>query len=103
MSSALAPVWSPVGDRIAFALGEFFSMASGREGVTSQLAILNVDGTGFRVLTDAGSHAGFPSWSPDGRRLVYRSSDKSGRGLRNYEIYTIRPDGKNLRRLTRSR
>ena len=116
-------------------------MAPGREKVTSSLAIIKTDGTGLRVLTAAGDRTAFPSWSPDGTKLVYRAADGVGRGLRiidvdsqqitlvtdgahndnfpawspkgdqiafasdrdgNFEIYTIQPDGKNLRRLTQS-
>ena len=84
--SALAPAWSPAGDRIAFGLGEFFSMAPGREKVTSSLAIMKTDGTGLRVLTAAGDRAGFPSWSPDGRKLVYRAADAAGGGLRIIDV-----------------
>jgi TolB protein len=47
--SALAPVWSPQGDQIAFALGEFFQMIPGREGLISRLALIRPDGTGLRV------------------------------------------------------
>jgi TolB protein len=86
--SALAPAWSPVSDQIAFALGEFFPMVPGRENVTSQLAIINADGSGLRVLAGAGDHAGFPSWAPDGKRLVYRVSDHGRRGLRIIELAT---------------
>jgi TolB protein len=88
--SALAPVWSPTGDRIAFAVGQFFPMVPGREQVTSQLALIGPDGKGFEVLTAAGSRAGFPSWSPDGKRLVYRYSDQQTRGLRVIELGTNR-------------
>lgn len=36
-----------------------------------------------------------PEWSPDGERIAFYSN-KDG----NFEIYTIKPDGSNLRRLT---
>jgi Tol biopolymer transport system component len=84
--SALAPAWSPVGDQIAFALGEFFPMVQGRERVISQLALIRADGTGLRTLAGGGEHAGFPSWSPDGARLVYRDADSGHRGLRIIEL-----------------
>jgi Tol biopolymer transport system component len=86
--SSLAPAWSPVDDRIAFALGEFFPMVPGRENVISQLAIVGADGNGLRVLTGAGDHSGFPSWSPDGKRIVYRAVDKGSRGLRIIDVAT---------------
>ena len=86
--SALAPVWSPHGDEIAFGLGEFFQMLPGRQSFTSRLAMIRSDGSRPRVLAAAGDHVGFPSWSPDGKRLVYRSSAKSGKGLRIIDVAT---------------
>jgi hypothetical protein len=38
--SALALVWSPRGDRIAFAVGQFFPMVPGKEHIRSQLALI---------------------------------------------------------------
>jgi Tol biopolymer transport system component len=95
--SSLAPVWSPRGDLIAFGLGVFFQTlasalrppteAFGPEA-TSQLASIRPDGTGLRVLASAGDHAGFPSWSPDQKRLVYVVSGKSEKGLRIIDLET---------------
>jgi TolB protein len=93
--SALAPAWSPRGDRIAFGLGGFFQMlvGAGQNAVaaaTSQIAIIRPDGTGLHILASTGEHAGFPSWSPDGKRLVYRAADGLGKGLRIVDIETER-------------
>lgn len=68
--SSLAPVWSPCGDRIAFARGRFFPATLGKSAAV--IAIVKSDGSGLTALTDSGGNAGFPSWSPDGRSLVYR-------------------------------
>jgi Tol biopolymer transport system component len=65
-------------------------MVPGRENVTSQLALINTDGSALRVLTAAGDHAGFPSWAPDGKQLVYRVSEHGRRGLRIIELATGR-------------
>jgi Tol biopolymer transport system component len=73
----LAPSWSPRGDEIAFAVGTFFF----RPGAPAQLALIKPDGSGFRMITDSEGDKGFPSWSPDGKRLVYRADSKHGRGL----------------------
>jgi TolB protein len=90
MKSALAPVWSPRGDLIAFGLGAFFQTLVAGPEPTSQLAIIRPDGNGLRLLASAGDHAGFPSWSPDQKRLVYVVSGKSEKGLRIVDLETGR-------------
>jgi Tol biopolymer transport system component len=65
-------------------------MMPGRQDVTSRLSIIRSDGSGLRVLAGAGDHAGFPSWSPDGKRLVYRTSADKGKGLRIIDLATER-------------
>jgi Tol biopolymer transport system component len=77
--SPLCPVWSPQGDRIAFGLGRFFQTVQGR--APADIALMKNDGTGFRILTHGTGNHGFPSWSPDGQRLVYRSSGGDNDGL----------------------
>jgi Tol biopolymer transport system component len=84
--NALAPVWSPSGDRIAFALGSFF--AAGRAGAFAHLAIVAADGSGLRMLTGGEGNYGFPSWSPDGKRLVARSGAPGSKSLVFVDIET---------------
>ncbi|MEO5683614.1 MAG: hypothetical protein ABIQ88_13285 [Chitinophagaceae bacterium] len=136
VKSALAPVWSPNGDRIAFGFGRFFQGIQGP--AMADIAIINKDGTGLKILTDGTSNNGFPSWSTDGQKIVYRTSTEKHKGLsiidvttgkitsltnstqdnfpvwsptenviaftrkldKNYDIYTIKPDGTDLKRLT---
>jgi Tol biopolymer transport system component len=60
------------------------------------LFILDVQTRAVRPLT-SGGHENFPSWSPNGDRIAF-ASDRSG----DYEIYSIEPDGTDLRQLTHS-
>ena len=64
--TALGPVWSPAGDRVAFALGRFFQTVLGP--AMPDIAIVNRDGTGLKLLTDGSANLGFPSRSPMVRR-----------------------------------
>ena len=124
--------WSPSGDAILFSVGRYFR-APGLPA--AQIAIIKPDGSDFRTIVDDGVNNGFPSWSPDGKQIVYKqgkhlvirtladgktvpltdgshydnfpqwqphgglilfTSDRDGR----FELYTIRPDGTDLKRLT---
>ena len=48
-------------------------------------------------LTNGLETDNFPAWSPVGDRIAF-TSDRDG----DYEIYTVRPDGTDLKRLTYS-
>jgi Tol biopolymer transport system component len=60
------------------------------------LWIMNIDGTGRRRLTNDLAKDRDPSWSPDGKLLVFYS-DRDGK---NYNIWSIATDGSGLRRRT---
>jgi TolB protein len=73
--NALAPDWSRANGRIVFALGEFFQNNAGGSG-KADIATISAAGTDLRILTDGQSNYGFPSWSGDGRHLVYREATR---------------------------
>jgi Tol biopolymer transport system component len=139
--------WSPDGTKVVFALGSFAAFFDGfhsqfmkpgdRVEGGAQIAMIRADGSGFQELTSGEDNNAFPSYSPDGNRLVFRTFGKNGQGLRimnlenkavatltsdydnfplwsprgdlilfarqidgAYDLFTIRPDGTSLKRLT---
>ena len=82
--SVLAPVWSPDGLSLAFGLGRFFPMVQGFG--PADLAVLDVKTSAVRVLTDGKENVGFPSWSSDGQRLVYREWNETSSSLRIIDV-----------------
>jgi Tol biopolymer transport system component len=143
--NAAAPAWSPDGKWIAFGLGQYIPFRPAKE--PAHLALVRPDGKDLQVLTSGQRNDGFPSWSPKGDRIVYRSAERLGgdkvvKGLRiiavptrkvqaltdgehddnfpawspdgeligftsnrdgPFNLYTIRPDGTGLRRLTETK
>jgi TolB protein len=85
------PTWSPNGKTIAFELSR-----TGRSQDTDVYR-MNVDGTGFKRLTNTPGFDGDPSWSPFGNRIAFTSS-RDG----NEEIYLMDPNGKGLLNITRN-
>lgn len=70
--SALAPAVSPAGQQIAFGLGGFFQAIKGK--AIADIAVIDADGSNLHILTDGSGNFGLPSWSPDGRQIVYRAA-----------------------------
>lgn len=97
----LAPSWSPHGRRIAVGVGEFSAFMDFELGDRkpvdpvnggAQVAILNADGSGFHLVTSGPDNNAFPSFSPDGKEIVYRTSGPEGDGMRimNLENHSVK-------------
>jgi hypothetical protein len=90
---AFYPDWSPGGTKIVYAAVD-----------AGTLYIVNPDGSGETQLTTPGSESSpsdaFPSWSPDGARIVFSSRHDNPPGQLGFQLFTIKPDGTGLTRLT---
>jgi Tol biopolymer transport system component len=94
------PAWSPKGDVITF--------TSRRDG-DWELYSIRPDGTGMKRLTRSPGNDAHASWSHDGRWLAFSSArggfkDEMARGGGGgqgaTDIFVMRPDGTDVRRLT---
>ena len=65
----MSPQWSADGQWIVFGAGSYFVA---RATSPAQIMIVKPDGSGARALTTGPGNSGFPSWSPDGKQVVYR-------------------------------
>jgi Tol biopolymer transport system component len=92
------PAWSPDGEQIAF--------SSRRDG-TEHIYVMQADGTGARRLTTTAKSDDHPSWSEDGKRIVFGregalfvvpagggAARRVGRGFGNAADPAWSPDGK---------
>jgi len=136
--AALMPSWSPDGQWFVVGFGGFFGA---RDTSPGKVIMVRADGSEKKELTSGPWNSGFPGWSPDGKRIVYRVWGGDARGLRllnlddrsvstlttewdnfpswspggdrilftrqrstdqDFDIYTIKPDGSDLRQVTKS-
>ncbi len=100
----LAPQWSADGKQIVVGVGSFsafldFTIGNKKPADPvnggAQVAMLNADGSGYRVLTSGPNNNAFASFAPDGGSIVYRTAGPEGDGLR---IMTLA--GRSIRKLT---
>jgi Tol biopolymer transport system component len=90
--------WSPDGKKLAFAGGEGERTGS-QEEKTDVYVIEQGRSSGPRQVTDAGDVSS-PLWSADGKRIVFTRSSVEGQ-LPRGELWSVKPDGSGLTRLTK--
>ena len=94
------PRWSP--DRTQFVFDQDIPNSDVASHFTAdrEVIIADADGRNVRTLSPSGQ---FSAWSPNGSRIVFQGERYSWVGnvsSFSSDIYTIRPDGTDLRRLT---
>jgi len=82
------PDFSPAGDRIAFT-------TTPNPFTPADIATIDRDGAGLRLLTADPAADRYPAYSPDGRRIVFLS-DRSG----VFQVWIMDADGHDQRQLT---
>ncbi len=88
----LSPAWSPDGREIAFLKMRSWSGYGAK--ITWYLMTMNADGSNERRVTDFAAAKGRISWSPNGQRIAFTSSEDCG------TIHTVGVYGSDQRQLT---
>ena len=89
---AVSPSWSPNGQFLT--LSWFRKYGPGAPGA-NDIYLMDIASKQWVQLTNDGGRNDFPSWSPDGRHIVYQSS-RSG----SEQIWTMLADGTKVQQLT---
>ena len=99
-----SPSWSPDGKRIVFVSDRAGHAKDGIHGrPTYEIYVIDADGSNPQNLTNHRGDDGAPSWSPDGKRIVFSSDRDQGRDdPHNSEIYVMDADGGKPQNLTNS-
>ena len=90
-----APGWSPDGTQIVYFRAGEKDGGGPNPPRLDAIWLVDADGNGLRQLSPTTLAAAYPKWSPDGARILFESIDGE-----QQDIYTIRPDGTDVRRLT---
>jgi Tol biopolymer transport system component len=105
------PWWSPDGKQIvyrAYHPPNETELASYKDLLAQRLVrpnkmdlwIMNADGSNQRQITHLGAASFGPSWTPDGKRIIFSSNHHTDPKLGNFDLFLINPDGSGLEQVT---
>ena len=105
------PWWSPDGKQIVYRANHPTTPADVK-AYTDLLAqrlvrpnkmdlwLMDVDGGSQRQITHLGAASFGPSWSADGRKIIFSSNHHTDPRLGNFDLFLINPDGSELEQVT---
>jgi Tol biopolymer transport system component len=64
-----------------------------------ELFVMNADGSDQKQITNLGGANFGPSWTPDGKRIIFSSNHKNPKS-RNFDLYLVNRDGSGLEQIT---
>jgi Tol biopolymer transport system component len=102
--------WSPDGARIVYRahhptdsteLADYRALLAHRMVRPSrmELWVMNADGSDQRQVTRLGGANFGPSWTPDGKQIIFSSNHRNPRS-QNFDLYLVNLDGSGLEQIT---